>query len=536
VISDADPTGIPPRRLGVILREHRNRWGGTIAAAAKATSIDADRISLVERGRASVTQDEVFRLAEAYGVDRRQVIPERKPPQLDDDTGRTTDEMLRRYLDEVLKARRKDKPEHLLFRQDDLRWLVSVLGHDDEEIERRLVQLTDCSHEDAQRFGQAMAAAVTALPGAGLLLRAVRRGAAARSRTADGARFLGVQQARLGHDASLRAAGVNTVVVRAVWSRFEPLPAVQDDVYIDGIRAVATRWLRAGFRVILDPGLQHTPSWVFSLSNSSCFVDQNGGVRRGRTGEDGADPVWDGEVRRVQLRYLRSLGTALTNVPFQAVQAGGLSGGELSFPDAGPGTNSYWAFSPAAQAASPVPGWRPGDGGITEAEKFLQWYLHSLTEYEITLVGAIQIAFPEAAVHVMYPSWGVRPGQADLAIRARLSGETPAEQNRALQQGLDWANQVPALPAGAVVCTTWLDAPADGNGPVDESPAAFLTRLARPRGVPVAGHCRGRGSSEALRLCLDQVQQLGLAGMVWGTERDLHAADASRAIQTLLTR
>jgi transcriptional regulator with XRE-family HTH domain len=534
-MSDADPTGIPPRRLGVILREHRNRWGGTIAAAAKATGIDAHRISELERGRVSVTQDELFRLAEAYGVDRRQLIPERSPLRLDTVTGRQADDVLRHYLDGVLKARGTTNPEHLQFRQDDLRWLVSILGHDDEEIERRLVHLTDCTHEDAQRFRRAMVAAVAALPGAGLVRRAVRKGAADRPRPAGGAPFVGVQQARLGHDASLQAAGVTTVVLRAVWSRFEPLPTVQDDVYIDGIRAVATRWLRAGFGVILDPGLQHTPSWVFALSDSSCFVDQHGSVRRGRTGEDRADPVWDGEVRRAQLRYLRSLGTALTNVPLQAVQAGGLSGGELSFPDAGPGTNSYWAFSPAAQATSPVPGWRPGDAGITEAGRFLQWYFRSLTDYEMTLVRAIQIAFPGAAVHVLYPSWGVRPGQADMAIRARLTGETPAERNRALQQGLDWANQVSALPAGAVVCTTWLDAPAEGSGPVDESPAAYLTRLARPRGAPVAGHSQGRGSPETLRLCVDRVRQLGLSGMVLGSERDLHAADASGTILTLLT-
>jgi hypothetical protein len=167
---------------------------------------------------------------------------------------------------------------------------------------------------------------------------------------------------------------------------------------------------------------------------------------------------------------------------------------------------------------------------------FLRWYFSSLMDYQTALVCTIQEAFPEAAVHVLYPSWGVRPGQAEAAIQARLSGTTVADENRTLQQGLDWAAQVAALPAGAVVCTTWLEAPQQGSGPVDESPAAYLTRLARPRGLQVAAHRLGQCDTAALATCLDRVRRLGLSGMVWESERDLHSADAGRATQELRAR
>jgi hypothetical protein len=191
--------------------------------------------------------------------------------------------------------------------------------------------------------------------------------------------------------------------------------------------------------------------------------------------------------------------------------------------------NSFWAYDRAAQATSPVPGWRPGHGGGRErARLFIQWYLSSLVGYERFIIQQEQRAFPGTAVEVLFPAGGLRPGQVDEAVVGGLGGNSVAERNGSLQQGLDWANQVHALPAGTIVYSTNVAAPSLGASTVLEAPIYYLAQLAAARGLAVAGENAGDEGASALTLSVDRARTLLLTQLFWFSEADFFSGRADR--------
>jgi hypothetical protein len=318
---------------------------------------------------------------------------------------------------------------------------------------------------------------------------------------------------------------VGSVVVSAHWSAFAPRQGAINQHYVAQLRAEIQRYAAAGMRIILGPGLGYVPSWVFGLNASTRFVDQYGNVWYGGAGENVPDPVWDPAVRQAQHTFLAELGASLSGLPISAVRAGGLLNGELRYPPA-TSHNSYWAFDRDAQAQSPVPGWRPGDPGKAQATAFVNWYLGSLTVYQNALVTATKQAFPAANVMVLYPAWGIRPGQIEQAVNGDLDGSSPAELNGALSEGLDWASQVASLPVGTTVYTTDLGAPDQGPGVTGEAPVFYLASLAAPRKLPLAGENAGLDTAVTLDRCVQRARQLGLTDMLWMNEASLYSARA----------
>ncbi|TMC46992.1 MAG: hypothetical protein E6J20_20360 [Chloroflexi bacterium] len=70
--------------------------------------------------------------------------------------------------------------------------------------------------------------------------------------------------------------------------------------------------------------------------------------------------------------------------------------------------------------------------------------------------------------------------------------------------------------------TTWLERQDDGLDAVHASPARYLTMLAQPRGMVVAGENAGAADTLTdMSHCVDLVRSLGMAGMMWVNEAAL---------------
>ncbi|TMC46991.1 MAG: hypothetical protein E6J20_20355 [Chloroflexi bacterium] len=225
------------------------------------------------------------------------------------------------------------------------------------------------------------------------------------------------------HLAAERAAGVSTLLFEIRWSDYEPQQGIVDQAYLSAARSRLAAMRQAGFRVVLEAGLASTPTWVFALDGNTRFVNQYGDVYHGLSAGDPANGVFDSSVRSAQAGYIAQLAHDFGDV-FDTIRVGGLEDDELRYP--GPSynghSNSYWSFDADAQAASPVPGWRPGQAGTTQASSFLDYYLQGLTGYQNWLIGAYRSHF-SAWLQVLYPSWGLRP---PWPTRPGWSGRTTA--------------------------------------------------------------------------------------------------------------
>jgi hypothetical protein len=279
---------------------------------------------------------------------------------------------------------------------------------------------------------------------------------------------------------------------------------------------------------------------VFTLNSAARFVDQYGDAWQAGVSEDVANAVFDTAVRSAEAAYIARIATDL-GTGFASIRAGGLLQDELRFPDAGYNghSNCYWAFDSAAQATSPVPGWRPGQPDSTKAGLFLDWYLQSLTGFESWLLSTYRTSFPTSWLQVLMPSWGLRPGDTDAAIQTDLDGSTPPATWGTLEMGLDWAHQVPAAAADprTVIYSTWLERGDDGSTPQTLGPAHYLATLAQPLGHPVAGENASASDSVAtMQAIVQRVKSWGLVGLMWLDESSLfgsgpvHLADLAGAM------
>lgn len=332
------------------------------------------------------------------------------------------------------------------------------------------------------------------------------------------------------HLAEERSAGITAKVLSLSWRKYMTGPGTVDAAYVTRKRDELAALRAAGFEVILSLGYHDTPGWVLALPDSQ-YVNQYGEAYGG-DGPDLGDanlvfnPILREHLGAYVARVFADLGTDLA-----AVRVGGGRYGELTYPPAEllGHANNYWAYDAHATAANPVPGWRPGDHSPNgEAGRFLDWYLNALVDYQTWQIETVRRSYP-GRIMVLYPSWGIRPGQAALAVEGNLAGGTSAERNGEIQRGFDFARQVGAIgDAGVVVTTTWLDADGSRDGEADQrywSPVHFLASLAaanlhRPA---LYGENTGHGSAADLVFTRAQARQFGLLGFAWYHEAELLA-------------
>lgn len=353
--------------------------------------------------------------------------------------------------------------------------------------------------------------------------------------------LLGILQPKPAYAQPLADAGLSLVVLGVSWERFEPSAGTTNPDYIRQLLSELATYRRAGLQVILDPGVQYPPAWLFDIPHSR-YRNQYGDLFADRSsGMNVANSVFNAAVRKRYAFHLaalfRELGTG-----FFSVRLGGGWYGELNYPPAtfANKANCYWAFDPIAQGtqpglsagmtACPVPDWKPGTTSPdhASARRFLDWYLASLQNYHDWQIKTVRQLYP-GPLMMMYPSWGIRPGQLEPAVTGDLSGATSPEKNGEIQRGFDFARFIGGIKDPNVwVHCTWLDANPEWSDetspdPARWSPVHYLSDLARRHqpALTVSAENTGGGGPEILRLCAERTRAYDLKTMFWAFAPDL---------------
>jgi hypothetical protein len=322
-----------------------------------------------------------------------------------------------------------------------------------------------------------------------------------------------------------QAAGLKLVVIGVSWSSAEPASGTYSS-YLSSVRAEIADARSRSLGVVLDPGLQYPPAWVFSLPGGTRFVDQYGDVYTGAagSGDDVANAVTDSSVRAAQATYLRNLSAQIPGTLLNAVRTGGGPDGELRYPtgEYNGHVHAFWAYDSSSRAVSPVPGWEPGTGTQTDASKFLAAYNHNITAYGDWLDGQMAADFHTRQL-IMLPGWGERPGAASQEVSDLLTLGYDE-----FSQGLDWADPLPSLPnrAELVAYTTYLDGPTVEPTLQLEDPISYIAYLDHSLGIHLGGENTGNGSVSTLDLVVSRALTLHLAVVEWMDEAQVVASTA----------
>ncbi len=345
------------------------------------------------------------------------------------------------------------------------------------------------------------------------------------------------------HASSDYAAGIRLVTLGLAWDQFEPAPGEFDATYIAKMRSEIAGFKNAGLRIVLDPGVQYTPSWVLQVPDGR-YVNQYGQPYVDTaSGKNIANLVFNQKQRDDYANYLARAMNDLGANTFYGVRLGGGWYNELQYPGQNWGghTNCYWAFDDLAQgratglaqgvSADPVPDWKPDNGAVDHAaaSTFINWYLASMANFQNWQIATMRQYYP-GYLFMLYSSWGVRDGQIAEAVADNLGGKSSTEINGEIQRGTDYAQFIADVKdPGVVVYTTWLDA-SDGSDASTDSrewrPVHWLAQLAaqNPNHLKVFGENTGHGSYTDMDFTLTQAKAYGLMGMMWAFEPELYGS------------
>lgn len=323
------------------------------------------------------------------------------------------------------------------------------------------------------------------------------------------------------------AAGIRYKMVSLRWQGWLPTEGSVDLKYVNRKLAEINAVRSAGFEIILSTGLHEAPDWVHRYPDSY-YVNQYGEAYALGTDDGSVNLIFNPQMRGLAEAYLDDVFARL-GTGFAAVRMGGGRWGELSYPPAtwNGHSNVYWDFDRNAQAQSPVPGWQPGRPSPNgEAAQFLDWHLQKLAELQNWEFGVIRRNYG-GRIMVLYPGWGIRPGDIGKAVATNLNGSSSAEHNGEIPHGTDFARLVAALPdAQAVVTTTWLDADGTRDSGTDQrywSPVHYLSSLAQAHPLRLAsyGENTGQGRAAQMDFSASQMAKYGLLGFAWYCESEL---------------
>ncbi|MFC5993590.1 hypothetical protein ACFQE5_05085 [Pseudonocardia hispaniensis] len=303
-------------------------------------------------------------------------------------------------------------------------------------------------------------------------------------------------------------AGVSAGMVELSWRRAQPDAEAFDDAYLRSVRRDVEALRVAGRTVTLGLGLHDVPRWLLAIPGSR-FVDQTGAE------SDEVNLVFDQRLRNIAEHYLTHVAAVLDLGQVDAVRltSGGLP--EVLYPGGG----GYWAFDanaqggpdrPASLPPNPLPGWRPGQGGVSEQQvrEWADWYVGALTDVVDWQIGTLSGLGYRGAYEVLTPGVGVGPAAYDAAIRQGLPPGL-------LGSGAAWQVFYERLPRRDDL-VAYVSSVADGSGdndgcapgdaavPLDAAQAEswsatrWVSRVAHEYGFPVAGENPGWNQSVRL--------------------------------------
>ena len=344
--------------------------------------------------------------------------------------------------------------------------------------------------------------------------------------TAISSPLLGVLGASSQHFDQEHSGGVDVITVSVGWNYAEPTDGAFSTAYIMGVKNEIDLAKSAGLGVVLDPGLQYPPDWVFSLPGGTRFVNQYGDIFTGSepSGNNVANAVTDMAVRNAESTYLAWLGSQIPGKSLTAIRQGGGPLGELRYPDAiyRGHTDSYWAYDASTKAVSPVPGWVPGTGTTAQAAAFLNSYNAALDGYGIWMNGQLEADFGTEEL-VMLPGWGERPGGSVSEVSSLLTLNMDE-----FNEGLDWNNLLSSLPDAehSAAYITYLDAPTVKPTLQLEDPADYVATLVGGTSIRLGGENTGDGTIADMELCVKRAKALHFFIVQWMDEAQLIASGA----------
>ncbi|MHB1846097.1 MAG: hypothetical protein ACYCWW_14825 [Deltaproteobacteria bacterium] len=361
----------------------------------------------------------------------------------------------------------------------------------------------------------------------------------------------GVLETDPAHLATDHAAGIRIALLQVGWGDYEPQQDGFDSNVAAEKRAELAQDLDAGMQVVLDLGAQYPPAWTFSLPCGS-YVDQYGEsypAGRPGSGKGGPNLIFCEAVRDAFASYVSKVFSDL-GTQFLAARVGFGDSGELKFPPVSWNghSNCYWGFDATAQGsapglprtlpACPVPGWIPGTSSPNHAAAaaFLDWYLGALLDLQGFGLRTVRASYP-GLISVLYPSWGLRPGDIAAAIADDLDGGSSSEINGEPQAGLDFDRLVAGIDDPKVAAySTWLDAQFgddSSSDPTQWSPIHYLaSRLpANPEPLLLWGENTGPGPEADLQLCFQRMQSYGLIGFNWAFDDALYSGTSATVAQ-----
>ena len=323
--------------------------------------------------------------------------------------------------------------------------------------------------------------------------------------------------------------GVRYKLFSLHWREFAPSEGNIDASYVSRKQTELAQLRQAGLRPILSLGVHDAPGWIHTNYANSYYVDQYGDVYTDGLDCGDANLLFNPTLRARAATYIQNV-FATFGTDFAAVRLGAGRYGELTYPPASFGgkSNLYWNYDANALARSPTGAWHPGDASPSgQAKTFLRWHLDALTEFQNWQITLLRQKNYQGPLMILYPSWGIRPGDFDKAVATNLNGSSSAESNGEIQRGFDYQSQIAAITDPKVIVTgTWMDASASNDAGTDQrywSPIHYLAYLAHshPLNLSVFGENTGQGKRSAMDLSALQMKRYNLIGMMWYNETQL---------------
>ncbi|MFF2572650.1 beta-galactosidase [Streptomyces sp. NPDC058084] len=357
------------------------------------------------------------------------------------------------------------------------------------------------------------------------------------------------------------AHGLRIAHLQVDWSRFEPEQGRYDEAYARQVRERLQSFRDAGLRVEAGLGLNHPPDWLRDAYPESVWENQHG-----ERSTSTPNIVFSEPVRAEVASYVRQVKERIGLDDVWAVRLGIDENGEFGYPRAvsdGRAGGEFWAYDRHAQAASPYPGWRPGEhtyrgAPFTERQvrRWYDWYLASLADavnWQIDLYAGLGHRGP---LKVLVPGAGFYPADREAAVAAYLDGRTRGA--RLIGQGVGFFATLGLVQHRdqVQIVTTAL---VDGTGrPVDSgcasgdagkvatapdatlrswSSARWVVAVARAEGFRhVAGESAGPqvaayrpGTMEA---AFRQVDTCGLEDLMWAFDHHLYDGTPGSSLET----
>lgn len=359
-----------------------------------------------------------------------------------------------------------------------------------------------------------------------------------------------------------RAAGIRLAVLNIDWARWEPERGKFDGTYAGLVRLTAATYRRAGLAVAVDVGLQAPPRWVLDLPNGH-LVDQ-AGIRSAVP-----DYEFSATVQRAAAAYVRQVVAAVG--PVAAYRIGLGSKGEAIYPNTPSGAlgAAWWAYGASAQgrtggrppgvAATPMPGWRPGDATwhhapVTDAQvaSWYAWYVGALEDALRWEMAAFRRAGFTGTLEVVAPGDGAGPSLYDQVLAERLV-EGADDPYGTMATGAVYWRTLDSLPRhgtaldissvgdgsglpGRVDCQ-----PGDGAVPLARadprisgwSDTRWLVYLAGRIGLPVVGENPGDTTPAELPGVMGLVTSCHLGALQWAWDSQLRQGDGLVSLSRL---